>query len=226
MLKRASHVMHARVKSPEGKTLGRVHDLVLTPDLHGISYVALSSGGILGIGSTMHAVPWSSLTESVNNTYVAPISEQQFKQSPGFRPAYWPSSAEEAGLAVSMGTSGGRVAGASADVQDRRFTHIRGSTVKASDGKSAGKVQDLLIVMDNGRIAYTIVSYGGIVGFGARFAAVPQSAITLEPAAAGSTRQCGPRDVACELLQAAPVARPGESHLCAAGGPDVRRGAE
>ena len=36
--------------------------------------------------------------------------------------------------------------------------------------------------MDSGRIAYTIVSHGGIVGLGQKLAAVPQNAITLEPA--------------------------------------------
>ena len=59
VLKRASRVMNARVKSPDGKTLGHIHDLVLAPDLNGISYVAVSTGGLLGIGSTLHAVPWS-----------------------------------------------------------------------------------------------------------------------------------------------------------------------
>ena len=68
VLKRASHVMHAKVKSPDGKTLGQIDDLVLTPDLHSISYVAVSSGDMLGMGGTLHAVPWESLSQGVNDS--------------------------------------------------------------------------------------------------------------------------------------------------------------
>jgi sporulation protein YlmC with PRC-barrel domain len=181
ILKRASRVMHARVKSPDGKTLGHIHDLVLAPDLNSISYAAVSTGGLLGLGSTLHAVPWSALSLGVNDTYAIPISEQQFKQSRGFSPAYWPSSAESFGLVQSM-ASGGQTTETKADVQSRRFTRIKGSTVKASDGKNTGKVDDLVVGMDTGRIQFTIVSYGGIAGLGSRLAAVPESSVTLEPA--------------------------------------------
>jgi len=180
-LKRASRVMHAKVKSPQGATLGYVYDVVLTPDLNAISYVAVSRGSVLGVGGTLHAIPWSALSEGLNGTYVAPITEQQFKQSSGFRPAYWPSSADSAWMVRGTETSR-QAAEDKAAIQARRFTRIKGSTVKASAGKSAGRVHDLVIVKDTGTIAYTIVSYGGIAGLGARFAAVPQNAVTLEPA--------------------------------------------
>ena len=183
-LKRASRVMHARVKSPDGKTLGRVHDLVLTPDLNSISYVAVSSGGLLGIGNTLHAVPWSALSMSVNNTYAISASAQQFKQTGVFRASAWPSSAEPGWTARGQEPAyGGRTAGAIENVRDRRFTRIKGSEVRTAERRNAGDVHDLAIVMDTGRIAYTVISYGGLLGVGSRFVAVPQSAVTLEPAA-------------------------------------------
>ena len=183
VLRRASRVMHAKVKSPDGKPLGRVHDLVLTPDLKGISYVAVSSGGVLGMGSTLHAVPWSSLSQSVNNTYSIPISQQQLKQSKGFSSKYWPSSAETGWMRQGQeSVYRGQAVADSRDVQNRRFTCIKGSDAKGTDGKKIGDVHDLVIVMDTGRIAYDIVSYGGRLGFGQRLTAVPESAITLEPA--------------------------------------------
>ena len=55
--------------------------------------------------------------------------------------------------------------------------------MKGADGKKKiGDIHDLVLVMDSGRIAYTIVSHGGTVGLGEKLAAVPQNAITLEPA--------------------------------------------
>jgi sporulation protein YlmC with PRC-barrel domain len=182
VLKRASRMMNARIKSPDGQTLGSVHDLVLTPDLNGISYVAVSSGGFLGMGNTLHAVPWSALSESVNGAYTIPVSVAQFKQSRGFRPSSWPSSAES-GWAIAGEEPVYRAPAAGAEnVSSRRFTRIRGLKVKDIQGGSAGSIHDLVIAMDSGQIAYTVVSYGGILGLGQRFTAVPESAITLEPA--------------------------------------------
>lgn len=183
VLKRASRVMGAKVKSPDGKTLGRIDDLVLTPDLNGISYVAVSSGGVLGMGGTLHAVPWDSLSQGVNDSYSIPVTEQQFKQSKGFSPKSWPSSAE-----IGWTRQGqepvyrGQVTAGSQDVRNRRFTHIKGASAKGTDGKKIGVVHDLVLVMDTGRIAYDVISYGGILGFGQRLTAVPESVVTLEPA--------------------------------------------
>ena len=52
--------------------------------------------------------------------------------------------------------------------------------MKGADGKKIGDLHDLVIATDTGRIAYTIVSYS--MGLRERYAAVPQNAITLEPA--------------------------------------------
>jgi sporulation protein YlmC with PRC-barrel domain len=186
-LQRASRVMNTRVVSPQGETLGKIHDLVLTPDLNGISYVAVSRGGFLGIGSALHAVPWSALSPGLNGTYVAPITVVQFTQSRGFNPSHWPASAESFWPASSMTrgnepASSARAAAYSGDVSQRRFTRIKGSAAKGADGKKVGSIQDLVLAMDTGRIMYTVVSFGGIVGLGQKYAAVPQNAITLEPA--------------------------------------------
>ncbi len=186
VLKRASRIMNARIVSPQGENLGRVHDIVLTPDLSGISYLAVSRGGILGIGGTLHAVPWSVVSPGLNGTYVAPITVEQFKQSRGFSPSSWPGSAESVWPAANLRREETPAynprATYTADVKKRRFTHIKGSEVKKADGQKVGDVRDLVIATDTGRVAYTIVSYGGILGLGERYAAVPQNAITLDPA--------------------------------------------
>ncbi|MCL5279441.1 MAG: PRC-barrel domain-containing protein [Planctomycetes bacterium] len=183
-LRRADRILHARVVSPQGKTLGRIHDIVLTPDLKGISYVAVTHDGVLGIGSTLHAIPWSALSPGLNRTYVAPITYEQFRQSRGFRASAWPSSAESVWPVASMDRtySTRPAAYSSTDIKDRRFTHIRGSRVKGLEGRNVGTIHDLIVREDTGQIAYTVVSYGGVLGVGSRFAAVPENAITLEPA--------------------------------------------
>ena len=181
-LKRASRVKDAKVKSPQGETLGTIHDLVLTPDLNHVSYIVLSTGGIFGLGANLHAIPWSAVSPGLNDTFIVPVSKQQLKQSRGFRAAYWPNSAERGWLI--QGTEPayrGQTMEESRMVQERRFTRIRGTEVRDVEGRDAGSIKDMIIAMEDGRIQYTIVSTGGLFGLGAKYAAVPQASITLQP---------------------------------------------
>jgi sporulation protein YlmC with PRC-barrel domain len=197
-LVRASRVMHAQVKSKDGMALGRVDDLVLTPDLNGISYVALSSGGIVGLGSTLHAVPWSAMSAGLNGRYVVPVTKEQLRQMPGFRAGYWPSNADTCWTITGAGTVPPALNKEEAKaVRGRRFSNIKGFLVRDAKGTYLGTIRDMVIVRDDGRVAYTIVSHGGLFGFGARYSAVPESAIQIEP-----DRRMARLDVAPSVLQA------------------------
>jgi sporulation protein YlmC with PRC-barrel domain len=171
--------MNARIKSPDGTTLGRIRDVVLAPDLDGISYVALSRG------MSWYAVPYSALSPGINDTFVVPITEQQLKSSRGFNPRYWPASADASWALLSSGTGSSAMDEPYVDsqsVENRRFSKIKGDRVKAMDGENAGRIRDLVVALDSGRITHTIVVYGGLFGIGERFSAVPHDAITLDPA--------------------------------------------
>jgi sporulation protein YlmC with PRC-barrel domain len=185
-LKRASRLMHARVRNPQGQALGRVYDIVLTPDLNGVSYVALSRGGIFGIGQNLYSIPWSVVSMGLDNTLTVSVSEQQLGQTRGFRPGHWPSTPETCWL-IPRTQAGQQPLGAeptrqeSQGVQDRRFSKIRGLLVRGPQEQRVGKITDIVVAIDNGQIPYTIVSYGGLLGLGQRYTAVPESAITVEP---------------------------------------------
>ncbi len=176
-LVRASRVMHSRIEGSDGRTLGTVHDIVLTPDLKSVSYVVLSRPGVLGLGGSLYAIPWTAVRQNVNGTFTVPITEAQLKQSRGFRPGHWPTSATLQGPVYQD-----EMASENKSIQQRRFSRVKGMNAKGSDGVKAGDVRDLVIVMDTGQVAYTILSSGGILGLGSRYAAVPENAITFEPA--------------------------------------------
>ena len=59
---RAKTVIGMNVKNSQGEALGKIHDLVLNFDDADIAYVVISSGGLLGVGDTLHAVPWKALS--------------------------------------------------------------------------------------------------------------------------------------------------------------------
>ena len=178
-LVRASKMIGKEVRSSDGARLGRIHDLVLTPDLQGISYIVVSRGGLFGIGNELHAVPWSAVRLGIGDSYILPMTKDQFIISKGFMHAYWPPS-------VSTSPSERFVYPAttrqeSREVQNRRVTRLIGTNVKDPQGKTAGDLQDLVIEANTGQIAYDIVSFGGFFGINPEYAAVPADAITLQP---------------------------------------------
>ena len=55
-----------------------------------------------------------------------------------------------------------------------------GNRVKNAQGEALGKVEDLMLDLEAGRIAYAVVNYGGVMGVGNKLFAVPWSAFTLD----------------------------------------------
>jgi sporulation protein YlmC with PRC-barrel domain len=51
-----------KVVTSDGEDVGKISDIML--DVRGgrVAYAVLSEGGFLGMGSTLHAIPWSALT--------------------------------------------------------------------------------------------------------------------------------------------------------------------
>ena len=58
-------------------------------------------------------------------------------------------------------------------------TLTRDSVVN-SKGEDLGTIEDIMIHLDSGRIAYAVLSFGGILGIGDKLFAVPWEALTLD----------------------------------------------
>lgn len=74
------------VKTPEGKNLGKIMDLVINWRSGGyIEYAVLSFGGFFGLGDEYVAVPWEAFTLSDNKEhFVLNMKEEHLKDAPGF----------------------------------------------------------------------------------------------------------------------------------------------
>ena len=67
-----------------------------------------------------------------------------------------------------------------------KFRRTLGATTLIHDkvvnlnGESVGKIEELMIDVTTGRVAYAVLSFGGILGFGAKLFAMPWSALTVD----------------------------------------------
>ena len=59
-------------------------------------------------------------------------------------------------------------------------TTIVGDKVLNTAGEQLGNIKDLMIDLDDGQIAYAVLSFGGFLGMGDKLFAIPWEALTLD----------------------------------------------
>ena len=53
--------------------------------------------------------------------------------------------------------------------------------VKSPQGEDLGKIEEVMIDMEMGRVAYAVLSFGGLLGLGSKWVPVPWDAVALQP---------------------------------------------
>lgn len=88
---------------------------------------------------------------------------------------------------------------------DRKFRRVMGATTLAGDsvrnasGESLGSVDEIMLDIPSGRIAYAVLSFGGFLGMGNKLFAVPWSALSVD-----EDEKCFILDVDKQTLETAP----------------------
>jgi sporulation protein YlmC with PRC-barrel domain len=57
---------------------------------------------------------------------------------------------------------------------------LEGDSVRNSAGEDLGKIEDIMVDIPTGRVAYAVLSFGGFLGIGNKLFAVPWAALTLD----------------------------------------------
>lgn len=57
---------------------------------------------------------------------------------------------------------------------------ITGDKVRNAAGEDLGKIEELMIDLGNARVAYVVVSFGGVLGMGNKLFAIPMEALTVD----------------------------------------------
>ncbi len=56
---------------------------------------------------------------------------------------------------------------------------LAGDSVRNATGEDLGEIEDVMVDLDTGRIAYAVLSFGGIVGMGDKLFAIPWEALQI-----------------------------------------------
>ena len=57
---------------------------------------------------------------------------------------------------------------------------LKGDRVVNYKGEDLGKIEEIMIDLDRGRVAYAVLSFGGFLGLGDKLFAIPWQAITVD----------------------------------------------
>ena len=91
----ASTITGDEVFNLQDENLGKIQDIMLDITEGKIRYAVLSSGGFLGMGDHLFAIPWRALTlDKENHRFLLDIDLDRLKKAPGFNKDEWPNMAD------------------------------------------------------------------------------------------------------------------------------------
>ncbi|MBS1189722.1 MAG: hypothetical protein H6R10_1514 [Rhodocyclaceae bacterium] len=83
------------VVNTRGEDLGNIKDIMIDVPSGRVAYAVLSSGGFLGLGDKLFAIPWSALTlDADRKCFILDVEKDHLKNAPGFDKDHWPSMAD------------------------------------------------------------------------------------------------------------------------------------
>ena len=94
---RASKLVGLHVRNMDGEKLGKVEDLVVNVENGKISYIAMSFGGILGLGDKLFAIPYDQVKFDHGQDemfFVVNMTKEKLQAAPGFDKNNWPNFAD------------------------------------------------------------------------------------------------------------------------------------
>lgn len=197
---RGSELMGLNVQNQQGESIGEIHDIVINPANGRAAYVALSVGGVAGIGDSLFAVPFdafhftaddnderavqadgdlSNVVARLNVSKDALNERQGFNQDawPNFADANWRMTNDQAYESVRQrdrAASDDELAGNLV-----RLSDVIGLNVENAADENVGEVNDVVVDSSTGHVRYVALSVGGFLGMGDKLFAIPLKAFSM-----------------------------------------------
>lgn len=92
----AGTIIGETVVNRQDENLGEIHEIMLDAREGRIAYAVLSSGGFLGMGNKLFAIPWEALEfASSEQKLILDVDKERLKAAPGFdKDEEWPDFAD------------------------------------------------------------------------------------------------------------------------------------
>ncbi|MDQ1274939.1 MAG: hypothetical protein QG610_512, partial [Euryarchaeota archaeon] len=198
----ASTLKGDKVVNGAGEDIGKIEELMVDLRDGRVGYVVLSFGGFLGMGDKLFAIPWKALQLRLHeHEFLLDVPKETLENAKGFDKDNWPVTNREwlsstysyygyqpywqTEIAGQIGVPGETVTERTARTERTSSREnpdflsagtIKGDKVVNRAGNDIGKIEELMIDLQDGRIAYVTVSHGGFLGIGNKLFAIPWQA--------------------------------------------------
>src|SRR5262245_39589647 len=189
-LMRAFTIIGMDVNNPSGEQLGEIQDLAIDTRAGHCRFAVVSYGGALGVGDTLVAVPFKALkfTDAEGPVHLD-ITTQRLEQAPKFTDDRWDAAGDDR-----WSTTVYEYYSIKPDFDVKKTTvtvtsplpkFVKASKAVGMDARNPkdedlGEVEDLMIDTRSGKIAYAVLSFGGVLGINVKLFAVTWKALTLD----------------------------------------------
>ncbi len=200
----ASTIKGDKIVNTDGEDLGKIEELMIDLQDGKVAYAVISFGGFLGMGDKLFAIPWKAFSLRLHkHAFTLDIPKEILEKAEGFDKDNWPLTREElsrsytyygyqpywqTGAAVRAGISGEteseRIARMESTAGRDNPDFLSADTIKSDKvvnraGENLGKIEELMIDLQDGRVAYAVLSHGGLLGIGNKLFAFPWQAFKL-----------------------------------------------
>lgn len=102
IVKASKEVVGVEVKNNDKETLGEIKEVMVDKESGRVAYIVLETGGLLGLGHKLFALPWNSISYDKGDAcFLLNVDKEKIKNAPGFNDDQWPDMADrEFGLAI------------------------------------------------------------------------------------------------------------------------------
>ena len=96
IVKASEEVIGISVKNLAKEELGKIYDIMLDKVSGRVVYAVLESGGFLGLGGKLFALPWNTLHYDPQQAcFLLDVDKERLKAAPGFDKNHWPNMADK-----------------------------------------------------------------------------------------------------------------------------------
>jgi sporulation protein YlmC with PRC-barrel domain len=212
-LQKMQTIIGHTVEDQRGKDMAHIKDVMIDAATGDVAYAVLAFGGVARLGEKLFAVPWQVLQQPTNtDTFRLEMTAEQLKNAPAFDENKWPDMEDRhwvdavhayygkpPALGKQLPPKTGDERGGHVPHRFLRATYVLRSNVINTHDQRLGDIKEVVIDTTAGKVTYVVLAFGGAVGLGEKYFAIPWQA--LQQAAGLGTFTL---DVDKDVLQEAP----------------------
>lgn len=194
--------MHGRaVQGADRSKLGEFQNWLIDLPQGRIVVGEISTGGLLGIGETLRAIPASIFRyNEMNHTFALNTDKRTFHRCPAFnekhvndvgqlvvsyrqfaQEPYWSAGGTRQAVRENE-KAAGNPAASPAPSNLKKSSQMIGSTARDPSQQELGEICDFVLDLKSGRVLYAVLAQGGILGVGDKLYPIPPQAFGVSEA--------------------------------------------